>query len=186
MLPKVLEFELMGDAGAVFPDLAQDNGIDVEAITDDEAEHRRVRYAACDEYLALADPIPYAPRWVRCGGLRAISPSAGGDLKGWMAARVAYLWQRRDRTRMLFEYMTKRKFRDRDGHVIHNLVRKKQRWETRQYVDLAEGDSPPHLSGFHAAKGKAKMHKVSGPRERARDGAELQANTQFDFTRGSP
>lgn len=186
-LVHVLELELIGDAGAVFPDLARDHGINVEVIASDEAELRRVKAASRDEYVALADPIPYAPRWVRCGGLRAISPSEGGHLKGWLAARVAWLWRRR-RDRTLFEYTTKKPIRLADGTRVQNVVRKSQRWETRDFIDLAEGDSPPHLSGFHAPRGKAKLHKVSGPRAgRLRDEQppELTGTTQFDFTGGT-
>jgi hypothetical protein len=144
----------------VAQDVALTRGWRLEAISDEAAELDRVKRASCDEYSAFDRPIPYAPRLVRCAGLKAIEPSAGGDLKRWMAARIARLWRRRGR-RHLFEYLTKTSVRLADGSRGHGTVLKTQRWETRDFVDLEVGDSAPHRSGI----GGGARRGVAGPRK---------------------
>lgn len=161
LLERILELELAEgtpDELGVWQDLAREHGFKVDVIADDEAEHDRVRSATREHHsiattVWIIDRIPLAARPVSVGGLRAIQPSEGGDLKRWMAARVARLW-RAGRGAMLFAYVAKRG---------NHLVRKRQRWETRAYVDLAIGDSPAHLSGF-GSTGDSDHRNVAAPR----------------------
>ena len=178
VIERLLEIELCGEPGsarqnAPWMDFALDNGIGYEVILDEEAEHDRVRSATGPlALLPLIERCPLAPTTVRCAGLRAISPSEGGHFQSWMAARIARLWRARGGT--LFRYVTKRKTRMNEFDAATETwrqvrafseVRKKQRWETRDFIDLALGDSPPHLSGFPPAPGtKAKLRGVAGPR----------------------
>lgn len=181
LLERVLDLELMDGTKSelgVWQDLARECGFRVDVITDEEAEYDRVRSAQRTHRHELPiaptvwiiDRVPLEPRPVSVGGLRAIQPSEGGNLKQWMAARVAYLW--RGRAGTLFWYQTKR-YRTHVvevpeiGDVVRrgpNLVRKRQRWETRDNVDLAIGDSPAHLSGFGSAA-ESDYRDVTAPRE---------------------
>lgn len=180
LLETIFALELEGTESAtrVWQSCCYDNAIHFDVITDDEAERERVRWAtvaltSTDSLVWIIDRIPLAPRLVQCGGLKSIEPSVGGDLKNWMLARVARLWRGRGGT--LFSYVTKRSrplrtFDRASGAQFvvadWNVIRKKQRWETRDYVDLAVGDSPAHLSGFgkSGSGDEMNMRGVSAPR----------------------
>lgn len=174
-LAAVLHLELMDGTKSelgVWQDLAREYGYRVDVITDEEAEYDRVRSAQRSVHpdlpiaptVWIIDRVPLEARPVSVGGLRAIQPSEGGNLKQWMAARVAYLWRRQ--AGVLFVYQAKKKtYRDPiTGRRVPNLVRKRQRWETRDYVELAIGDSPMHLSGF-GVTGESDTRGVAAPRE---------------------
>jgi hypothetical protein len=165
-LAAIYDSLLEPDGAVVARDLALSCNWPWNEIGDAEAEFDRVRAANTAEVMVLCDG-----KEVRCAGMQAITPESGGDLKGWMAARISRLWRRRKR-RWLFEYTTKTQVRRRDGSRGPGSVIKQQRWETKDFVDLDVGDSPAHLSGI----GGGKRRGVLGPRRN-----EGQSNHALDF-----